>query len=384
MTNSLLIKNCILYNDDQSNLVDILIEDSKIVEIKKSIKTNVEKIVDANKKIIAPGMIDVHIQGAGGADVLDNSLKSLETISRTLARVGTTSYLGTTVVKPQLGNQHLKLASTYVNKSLGGARLLGFHLEGPFINVKKKGGLDAASIYNSSDESLNEILEVTNGTLKMMTIAPELPGNLEIIKKLVKQNVIPAFAHSDATYEETKKGFDAGINHVTHIFNAMPSLNHRIPGPLGAIFENETITAQIISDGHHIHPSIVNLIYKILGKKRCICITDGMHGIGLEDGKYVYNGKEYISKNGAARYLDGTLIGSTMSLAKIALKFKEFTKCSFIDAVNSVTINPAKLLKIDDKKGSIEIGKDADLILFDSDYSIHSTFVDGKYVFSKE
>ncbi len=164
----------------------------------------------------------------------------------------------------------------------------------------------------------------------------------------------------------------------------MPPLHHRIPGPLTAIFEHDKITAQIISDGHHLHPAIVKLIYKTLGAGRCVLITDGMHGIGLPDGRYTYNGKEYESKNGAARYFDGTLIGSTMSLADIVLKFRDFTGCSFEEAINAASKNPAKLLNIYDKKGSLDPGKDADIIIFDNDYSIIATIISGKIAFRKE
>ncbi|MGE5410316.1 MAG: N-acetylglucosamine-6-phosphate deacetylase, partial [Clostridiales bacterium] len=310
--------------------------------------------------------------------------EALENISKTLARLGTTTYLGTTVVRPKEDNKHLRLARQYVNKDLGGARLLGFHLEGPFINLKKKGGLDPNSIYEPSPKALDEILDVLGDTLKMMTIAPEVPGNLDLINLLVKNKVIASFAHSDANYEETKAGFEAGISHVTHLFNAMQPLSHRSPGPLGAIFENGKITAQLISDGHHLHPSVVNLAYKLLGSERCICITDGMQAMGLPEGKYQYNGREYISKSGAAKYPDGTLIGSTMSLGNIAVKFMEFTKCTFKTAMQTITTNPAKLLGIYDKKGSVDIGKDADLVLLDSDYSVYMTIVNGQIVYKKK
>jgi N-acetylglucosamine-6-phosphate deacetylase len=163
----------------------------------------------------------------------------------------------------------------------------------------------------------------------------------------------------------------------------MRSLHHRDPGPLAAIFENKNISVQIISDGHHLHPSIVNLIYQLIGGDRCICITDGMHGIGLPDGFYFYNGKKYESKDGAARYLNGTLIGSTTSLANIALKFMRFTRCSLETAINTVSKNPARLLNIYDRKGSLDIGKDADIILFDKDNSIFATIVRGRIVYKK-
>jgi len=384
MNESLLIKNCRIYNSLSSNqLKNILVENGKITDIDSTIISESNKTLDIDGKIIAPGLIDVHIQGAGGADILDGTEDALQTISKTLTRVGTTSFLGTTVVKPQENNKHLKLANNYIEQGLDGANLLGFHLEGPFINYNKRGGLDPASIYDSSPEKFEEVLKVTEGNLRMMTIAPELPGNLEIIKELRRNNIVAAFAHSEADFEETKRGFDAGINHVTHIFNAMLPLHHRKPGPLAAIFENKEVSAQIISDGHHLHPAIVKILYKFLGANRCICITDGVQAIGLPEGNYVYNGREYTSKNGAARYLDGTLIGSAMSLANIALKFWKFTGCSFDEAINSASKNPAMLLGIYDRKGSIDINKDADLIVFDKDYSIYATIIGGKVVYKK-
>jgi N-acetylglucosamine-6-phosphate deacetylase len=383
MKNSLLLKNCLLYNSsDKSNPIDILIEDSKINFVGKlSDEKKTDEIIDVKMKIAAPGLIDIHIQGAGGADILDGTEESLKTISETLARLGTTSYLGTTIVKPGKDNHHLRVAKQYVDKNLCGAVLLGFHIEGPFINPGKKGGLAADAIYSSSPEALKEILDLTNSSLKMMTIAPEMPQNLNIIEALKNTGVIPAFAHSNATYEETKKGFEVGINHITHIFNAMPGFHHRNAGALNAIFENDKITAQIISDGHHLHSSTVKLIYKILGPERCICITDGMHGMGLPEGKYFYNEKEYESNSGAARYLDGILIGSTMSLLEIILKFRQFTGCTFEEAINSASRNPARLLGLN--KGKIEKGKDADIIILDYDNSLFLTVVNGKVVYKK-
>ena len=377
----MLIKNCLLY--DKNEISDILISDGKIKNINKNIECEEGQIIDADGKTIIPGLIDVHLQGAGGADILDGTEEAVKTISHTLARLGTTGFLGTTVVKPKEDNAHLRTAAKLVNKEINGAYLLGFHLEGPFINPKKKGGLAPDSLYDSSPEKLREILDVLGETLKMMTIAPEMPWNLEAIKELKKNNVIPSFAHSDATYEEAIKGIEAGICHVTHIFNAMPPLQHRTPGPLAAIFEDRTISAQIISDGHHLHASIVNIIYRMIGAERCICITDGMQAMGLPEGTYTYNGREYTSIAGAAKYDDGTLIGSTMSLLEIAFKFKEFTGCTLAEAINTVSKNPARLLGLDDKKGCISVGADADLVILNEDNTVNSTVINGKVVYGR-
>ncbi|MFH1214441.1 MAG: amidohydrolase family protein, partial [Candidatus Neomarinimicrobiota bacterium] len=281
MSSKLLIKNCHFYdNPAEDNLTDLLIVDGQIARICQTINDCDAPVVDAVGRVLAPGFIDIHIQGAGGADVMD-SAEALTVISRTLARFGITGFLATTIVKPEIDNRHLAVIAQNVGKDLGGARILGIHLEGPFINPHKRGGIASSALCPPSFQMLNQILEMTNETLRMMTIAPELPGNHEIIQQLTKIGIVASFGHSAANYRETKDGLAAGISHVTHIFNAMPALHHREPGPVAAIFESETITAQIISDGIHLHPAIINLLWKNLGKNRCICISDGIQAIGL-------------------------------------------------------------------------------------------------------
>jgi len=232
-------------------------------------------------------------------------------------------------------------------------------------------------------QTFDKILKVTGGRLKMMTIAPELGGSLEIIRRLVDCNIVASFAHSEADYEQTLEGIKAGISHVTHLFNAMSGVHHRSPGPLVAIFENEKVTAQLIADGVHIHPSVLRMAFEILGPGRVVLITDGMQAMGLPDGQYVYNGVEYESKNGAARYKDGTLIGTSLGLSELVKKLIRFTDCSLDVAVRTVTENPARLLCIEDRKGSIAVGKDADLVLLDDDLSVRTTIVGGRIVFGK-
>jgi len=383
MKNSILIKNCSLYNSSNDELIDILILDGKIKETGKFKDTINREEIDAGGRIICPGFIDIHIQGAGGSDVLDDSFASLKTISKTVARFGTTSFLATTLFRTNGNNHHLQIASESVNIDLGGAHLLGIHLEGPFISLNKKGMIISGCICKPSLNTLEDIINLTNGSLKMMTIAPELNGSLDIINNLVKNTIIPSFGHSNASYTETIKGITAGISHVTHLFNAMPSIHHRNPGPLLIFFLNDKITVQVISDGVHIHPEVVKLAFNIIGKDRWITITDGIQSMGLPDGKYIYNGLEYESKNGTARYIDGTLIGTTLGMIQLILNLIEITGCSFWDAVQTASLNPAKLLGIDDKKGSIERGKDADLVILDFDNSVWKTMVEGKIVYQK-
>jgi N-acetylglucosamine-6-phosphate deacetylase len=384
MGQRLLVTNCRLYDsENDKERVSILIEEGVIRQIGDvGTKTGCD-VLDAQGRMAAPGFIDVHIQGAGGADILDGKREALEAISKTCARFGVTSFLATTVYNADGDNEHLALAAECAGSDLGGANLIGIHLEGPFIAENKKGMIQPGCICEPSMEVLDKILDITGGKLAMMTIAPELDGSLEIIHRLVDSNIVASFAHSGADYEQTLAGISAGISHATHLFNAMSGVHHRAPGPLVAIFENEKVTAQLIADGVHLHPSVLKLAFEILGPERVVLITDGMQAMGLPDGQYVYNGVEYESKDGAARYKDGTLIGTALGLSELVKRFMGFTGCGLDAAVKTVTENPAKVLGLADRKGSIAVGKDADLVLLDDDLSVHTTIVGGKIVFEK-
>ena len=387
MPKNLLIKNCRILNPSSEAIKesDIFLENGIITKIEKVKEVYpFTKVLDAEGRIVTPGFIDLHIQGAGGADVLDGRRESLEVISRTCAKFGTTSFLATTVFRPEGDNHHLEAASEGVGKDLGGANLLGIHLEGPFISVTKKGMILPDCISFPSLEILRKILNHSKGKLRMMTIAPEIKKNLKIIDTLVREGIVASFGHSAASYEETLKGIKAGVSHVTHLFNAMSSFHHRKPGPLLAIFQTKRVTAQIISDGVHLHPEILRFTYDLLGRNRCILITDGMQAMGLPEGNYTYNGVEYESRKGTARYFDGTLVGTCLGLNQLLERFVRFIKCSLAAGIKTVTENPAKVLAIQNKKGKIELGKDADLVILDDDYSIWSTIVGGKIVFHKQ
>lgn len=325
-----------------------------------------------------PGMIDIHIHGAGGSDSLDGTRESLETISRTLAKTGTTSFLTTMVVTPGEGNRHLKRAADCTGSDLGGAELLGIYIEGPFISMEKRGGILPGCITAPSPAILDEILELAGDAMKVMCVAPELEGIDEIIKTLIYSGIKVSFGHSDAGYDETVKGFGMGISHVTHLFNTMRPLHHRNPGPLAAIFENSSITAELIGDSYHVHPSLINMAYRLKTSRGLVCITDGIRSTGLPDGKYMYNNKEYISEGGLARYTDGTFIGSTMSLKEITSNFMKFTGCSLNEAIDTVTINPARIAGVDNRKGSLEPGKDADILLVTPSLEIKKTIIAGR------
>jgi N-acetylglucosamine-6-phosphate deacetylase len=339
--------------------------------------TECERVIDAEGRLITAGLIDVHTQGAGGADVLQGTFDTLNQMSKTLARQGTTGFLATTVVQANTDNSHLPAVDEAIRQGLQGARCLGIHLEGPYINVKRKGGIGVVNIFDDSVMTLAQVLTLCRGRLAMMTIAPEMRGALTKIGELVQAGVRAALGHTDASYDEAEQGFAAGITHVTHLFNAMPPLHHRSPGAIAAVLNNKTITAQIISDGVHLDGHIVDLVHRTIGYERCILITDGLQATGLPDGIYSYDGKQYENKNGTCRYLDGTLIGSTLSLMQIAQRFRAFTGCSLKTAIDCASLYPARVLGLEHRKGSVAPGKDADVVIWNDDFSAHTTIIEG-------
>jgi len=379
----LVIANALVCNPDGEVRADVLVEDGLIRKVGPDLDRS-SHVVDASGKLLFPGFIDLHIQGAGGKDILDADSESLSVISKTCVRYGVTAFLGTTVFHPEAQNFYLSGVIEQSRKGLGGAHFLGLHLEGPFIAPQKRGMIHPDAICDPSSELFERILTMTGGKLRMMTIAPELEGSTGIIRELVRRGIVASFGHSAATYEQTLSGIEAGITHATHLFNAMNSIHHRAPGPLPAIFESEGVSAQIISDGVHISQTVVRMAASLLGMDRCVLITDGIQALGLGDGSYVYDGREYESKDGAARYGDGTLIGTALGLNQLAARFRKFTGWRLSAIAKAVSWNPAKVLKLTERKGSVNAGKDADLVILNDDLSVWKTVVQGRIVFETE
>jgi N-acetylglucosamine-6-phosphate deacetylase len=383
LNDSLLIRSCLLPDDLTGTApLDVLVRDGRIAWLGPSGSAPAaDRTLDAADRTLIPGLIDVHIHGAGGADVMDGTVESLDTLGRTLARMGTTSYLGTATMLPDSRNEHLRFAATQVGRRAGGALLLGLHLEGPFVNPERRGGLPPESIWPPTPEAVDDVLAVTAGALRMMTIAPELEGGLAAVARLTGAGVIASLGHSDATYDQTRAGIAAGVRHVTHIWNAMRGLHHREPGPLVAIHEAGHITVQIVSDDVHVGRHVVRWTSRIFGPDRCVCITDGIRTTGLPDGSYEFGGRTFVSAGGTARRGDGALIGTSLPLLEIVRRFRDYTGCSFATAVATASRVPAELLGVADRKGSIAVGHDADLVLLESDGSVWATLVGGDIVF---
>ncbi|EPY6467408.1 N-acetylglucosamine-6-phosphate deacetylase [Clostridium sporogenes] len=361
----------------------VLLFEKKIIDILDRENVCLSKndyIIDAKGLYISPGFIDVHIHGSGGKDVMDGEIESIKVISNTIAKRGVTSFLPTTMtMAKERIYKALDVIEQAMNMDLGGAKVLGAHLEGPFINPKYKGAQKVDFIKNPSFDFIKGYENV----IKIITLAPEKDENFKFLK-YIKENtdIVLSIGHSDATYEQAMAAIDNGISRATHTFNAMTPLNHRKPGIIGAIM-NTDISCELIADNIHVHKGAINVLTKIKGKDKIILITDSMRAGCMNNGIWELGGQKVIVKNGSARLEDNTLAGSILTLDNAIKNMKNNIDASLCEIISMVTINPAKDINIYDKKGSIEKGKDSDIVIFDKDINISMTIVDGNIVYQK-
>lgn len=333
------------------------------------------EFIDGQGHLIIPGMIDVHIHGANGFDMMDGSQVSIQEVSRACAKTGCTSFLVTSVSS---SIEELLTMIRSVKNVIGhevGARIAGIHLEGPYLNPKRKGMQNERFLRHPNLTEMKEIFNEADGLIKMVTIAPELPGGMELISFLKEMGIVIAVAHSDATYEEAKQAFAAGASHVTHCFNGMRPIHHRDPGLVVAAFEEENVSLQAIVDGIHLHPAIVRMMHRLKGADGMVLITDALQAMGLGDGNYMFGGQHVTVSKGVARLQDGTLASSTVTMNE-ALHLTVKTGISLEDAVKMASKSPARILGLD-TIGSISKGYDADLVLLDEQFQVQWTMIKG-------
>ena len=357
----------------QEEIVDIL--DKKNANLNDDVE-----IIDAKGSYVSPGFIDLHIHGSGGKDVMDENLEAIKVISSTIAKRGVTSFLPTTMT---MDKKDIYKALDVIKQAMGmkfcGAKVLGAHLEGPFINPKYKGAQKEEFIQNPSFDFIKGYEDV----IKIITLAPELDKNFKFLKEVKKNtNIVLSIGHSDATYEQAMESINNGVSRATHTFNAMTPLHHRNPGIVGAIM-NTDVYCELIADNIHVHKGAINVLTKIKGKDKIILITDSMRAGCMKNGIWELGGQKVIVKNGSARLENNTLAGSILTLDNAIKNMKENIEASLCEVISMVTINPAKDINIYDKKGSIEKGKDADIVIFDKDININMTIVEGDIVYKK-
>jgi len=351
---------------------------NEIVNISNTVNMDeVEEVIDAKGAYVSAGFIDLHIHGAGGADVMDATPEALETISSILSQTGTTSFLATTMtMSTQSIDNALHNIQDHANK-VSGAEILGIHLEGPFINPDKHGAQDVRYVQQGNMGLIENYMD----KIKMITLAPEVEGNEDFVKQLTLDypGVILSLGHSEADYEQSKESFSWGVSHVTHLFNAMTPYHHRAPGIVGATFDSN-VTCDVIPDLVHTHPSMLELSYR-MKEDKLILITDAMRAGCMRSGVYDLGGQKVTVSGGKASLTDGTLAGSVLKMNDALRNMTQYTSMNLIDAVNAVTRIPAKKLGI--KKGSLKIGYDADIVIFDEDFSIISTIVSGEVKYKR-
>ncbi|KTD87384.1 N-acetylglucosamine-6-phosphate deacetylase [Paenibacillus etheri] len=358
---------------------NVWISEGKIIKIDTeslSIPEGDYERIDGGRHLLVPGMIDVHIHGANGFDMMDGTEQSIQEVSKSCASSGCTSFLATSVSSTL---EDLLEMIRSVKRVIGhevGAKIAGIHLEGPYLNPKRKGMQNEKYLRHPNLDEMNLIFQEAGSLIKMVTIAPELPGGMELISFLKEKGVVIAIAHSDATYEEAKQAFASGASHVTHCFNGMRPIHHRDPGVIVAAFEEKHVSVQAIVDNVHLHPAIIRLMHTLKGPEGMVLITDALQAMGLGDGDYMFGGHHVTVSEGVARLKDGTLASSTVTMNE-ALRYTVETGIPLIDAVKMASTTPANILELQ-RKGSITTGYDADLVLLDDEFKVLWTMVDGQ------
>ncbi|MEH7274788.1 N-acetylglucosamine-6-phosphate deacetylase [Neobacillus vireti] len=335
---------------------------------------------------VIPGMIDVHIHGAGGSDVMDGTPNALETMARLLPAEGTTSFLATTTTSPKDSIENaLTNAGEFIRSenTPGQAEVIGVHLEGPFINKEKKGAQNEDYILEPNVELFKKWQSLSNNNIKLVTLAPELDDDLALTRHLVETDVIASMGHTSASFEQVKEAVEKGVSHVTHLYNGMNPLHHREPGALGGALLHNELTVELIADGIHSRPEMLQLAFQVKGPEKVVLITDSMRAKCLKNGVYDLGGQDVIVEGGRAVLRSGSLAGSVLKLSEGRRNMLNWTNATIQETIQMTSINPAKELGVFDRKGSIKEGKDADIFLVDRQGEVLLTLCRGEIAFEK-
>ena len=366
---------------------DILIADGKIAEVidypngaPRRDSPQGPHDYSASGCYVAPGFIDIHTQGFAGIDMATAVGEEIPRMERAMLACGTTGYLATLAYEAGVFDGLLP----WLHANSGGAKMLGLYLEGPFINPRRLGAIPSIYCLEPDLATLRSILGQAQGHLKIMTIAPELEGSLKLIEELNKAGVTPSIGHTQATYDQAVRGIEAGVCHTTHLFNAMTGINHREPGAAGAVLSNDAVTAELIADGIHVHLAVLGMAIGIKGAENVAVITDAAPAAGLPpNGRHEFLGNGVTIIDGAPRLPDGTLAGSILTPIKALENLVRLVGLPVHTAVRMLTLTPAAIAGVASCKGSLEQGKDADIVVFNDRFEVQATFVGGELAWER-
>ncbi len=351
------------------------VEDGKFVDVLGAEKADA---IDLEGAYVIPGLIDVHTHGNSGADFSDGEVEGVEKMAKYYAANGITSFAPASMTLPyEVLEKAFASARAFVDsKTEGAAALRGIQMEGPFFSEKKKGAQNGAYLKNPDFEAFRKLQEGCGNLVRIVDIAPELPGSVEFIEK-AKELCTVSIAHTDADYDAAAAGVKAGVTHLTHLYNAMPAIHHRKPGVIAAAAENENVSAEIISDGEHVHPASVRLAFRLFGAERMVLISDSLRCCGMPDGEYELGGQQVFMKAGLARLADGTIAGSATNLFECMQRAVSFGIAKE-DAIRAASYNPARQIGALNEVGSIANGKIADFVICDEALNRKAVYLAGK------
>jgi N-acetylglucosamine-6-phosphate deacetylase len=365
----------------------VIVDDGKLEALTDGMH-NVESDMptfDVDGMILTPGFLDIHTHGGGGFNLHTSDPAEIDAFAQWAPSTGLTSFLIAVVGVPDaLPISQLEAAVVACERESMGAEPVGIYLEGPYINLARRGAHLASWLRLPDLDETNTLLESATGHLRLITIAPELPGAAPVIQRLVEAGVTVSIGHTDATFEQTLEAIELGVSHVTHCCNAMRPLLHREPGPLGAIALSPRVTGELIVDGVHVHPAMVTIVNRTLGANRTIVITDAQAGAGNEGATFEFAGQPAHVERGAARLADGTITGSVLTMDQALRNSLRMMPVSLSEAIGMLTLNPARSIHVDDRKGRLRPGYDADLLLFSPDLMLQATFCRGKLAYAAD
>ncbi|MCK6577086.1 MAG: N-acetylglucosamine-6-phosphate deacetylase [Anaerolineae bacterium] len=342
--------------------------------------TSDTQIIDAQGMTVLPGFIDVHFHGAAGHDVMDATPEALEGMAVFSAQHGVTGFLATTLTNPREAlTGALENVRACVKRPVKGARLLGARLEGPYLNVEKCGAQNPEYIRTAAPDEALAFLDL--GVLRMVDVAPEIAQNEWLLDECVRRGITVSIAHTSATAADVVRAAARGATQSTHTFNAQTPLHHREPGVVGAVLALPEIRCELIADGVHVHPLAMRIVWMCKKPDRLILISDAVRAAGMPDGEYSFDERKVLLKDGAVRLPDGTLAGSCLTMDRALRMLMGVTGEPIESLWQTASLNPARALGIADRKGSLEVGKDADLTVVTGDLNVHLTMVEGQIVY---